>query len=54
MKRESVRIELLINPFCLYDRDFTRLSQLCEKYTLTLNTHNLWDIDDEDLVGLPG
>ena len=43
------KIELLINPFCLGDRDFSILSKKCEKYGLTLDVFNLWDIEDEDL-----
>jgi len=53
MKPGKVKVDLLINPFCLCDRDFTRLSRLCEKYALKLNAYNLWDIDDGDLVGFP-
>jgi hypothetical protein len=47
------KIELLINPFCLGDRDLSILSKKCEKYGLTLGVFNLWDIEDEDLDKLP-
>lgn len=53
MKQGEVKVELLINPFCLSDRDFSRLSGLCDRHALTLNTYNLWDIVDGDLDGLP-
>ena len=53
MKPGEVKVELLINPFCLSDRDFSRLSRLCERYALRLNTYNMWDIEEGDLDGLP-
>ena len=53
MKSEKVKIELLINPFCLCDRDFSRLSEICTRHKVTFDTYNLWDIDDEDVYGLP-
>ena len=51
---EKLKIELLINPFCLCDRDFGRLSEICKKHKVAFDTYNLWDIDDEDLDNLPG
>jgi len=53
MKPGEAKVDFLINPFCLSDRDFSRLSGLCERYSITLNTYSMWDIEDEDLVGLP-
>jgi len=53
MKPSEVKVDFLINPFCLSDRDFSRLSGLCERHALTLNTYSLWDIGDGDLDGLP-
>lgn len=53
MKPGNIKVDFLINPFCLCDRDFSRLSRLCERHALTLNTYNLWDIDDGDLDRLP-
>jgi len=53
MKPGEVKVDFLINPFCLSDRDFSRLSGLCERHSITLNTYNMWDIEDGDLDGLP-
>ena len=49
----KVKVEFLINPFCLSDRDFSRLDGLCKKYSIALNAYNMWDIEDCDLDGLP-
>lgn len=51
--RENVKIELLINPFCLCERDFLVLDKLCKKHNLTFDAYNLWDIDDKDVNKLP-
>ncbi len=48
-----MKVELLINPFCLCDRDYRVISEKCRKYGLTLKTCNLWDIDNEDIDTLP-
>jgi len=53
MRPGEVKVDFLINPFCLSDRDFSRLSGLCERYALMLNAYNLWDIEDGDIDGLP-
>ena len=51
--RQKVNIELLINPFCLSDRDYGRLSELCRKFKVTFDTHDLWDLDDREVDELP-
>ncbi|HEY41622.1 MAG TPA: hypothetical protein G4O18_07160 [Dehalococcoidia bacterium] len=48
-----MKVELLINPFCLCDRDYAVITEKCHKYGLTLTTYNLWDIDDGDIDTLP-
>ena len=48
-----MKVELLINPFCLCDRDYIVINEKCHKYGLTLKTYNLWDIDDGDIDTLP-
>ena len=53
MNSEKVKIELLINPFCLCDRDFNRLREICARHKVTFDTYNLWNIDDKDVDGLP-
>ena len=52
IKSNEIKIELLINPFCLCDRDFRILNEVCNKYNLSLDTYNLWDID-ADIDNLP-
>ena len=53
MIHKRISIELLINPFCLCERDFVRLSKICEKHQVAFETYNLWDIDDENVDELP-
>ena len=53
MEPEKVKIELLINPFCLCARDFGVLSKICKEQKVTFDAYNLWDIDDKDLAKLP-
>jgi len=53
MIKDQIKIELLINPFCLCERDFNRLGEICKKHNLQFETYNLWNIDDEDLDILP-
>jgi len=53
MEQKKVKIELLINPFCLCERDFLRLSEICKKHKVTFDTYNLWNIDDKDVDKLP-
>lgn len=48
-----MRVELLINPFCLCDRDFRIVSEKCKKRGLSLTVYDLWEIDDEKLDTLP-
>jgi hypothetical protein len=53
VEKGTIRIELLLNPFCLCERDFLRLSDICRNRNLTFSVYNLWDIRDEDVDGLP-
>ena len=53
MEPEKVKIELLINPFCLCERDLGVLSKICKEQNVTFDAYNLWDIDDKDLDKLP-
>ena len=53
MKPKKVKVEFLINPFCLCARDFGVLSEICKKHNVTFDTYNFWDIDDEDVDKLP-
>lgn len=42
-----------MNPFCLCERDYLKIKDLCDSHNLKLNIYNLWDIEDEDLTSLP-
>ena len=53
MKPKKVKVEFLINPFCLCARDFGVLSEICKKHNVTFDTYNFWDIDDEAVDKLP-
>jgi len=53
VEQPDLTIELLINPFCLCDRDIGVLGGICKKHGVAFVTHNLWEIDDEDVYGLP-
>ncbi len=48
-----MRVELLVNPFCLCDRDFRIVSEKCQRLGLSLTVYNLWEIEDADLSTLP-
>jgi hypothetical protein len=57
-ERELVRaqsnfVELLVNPFCMAERDVDSIGRICEAQGVHLKVYNLWDIDDEDLGTLP-
>ena len=53
MGPEKVKIELLINPFCLCARGFGVLSKICKEQNVTFDSYSMWDIDDKDLDRLP-
>lgn len=42
----DVRVELLLNPFCLADRDSRTVSDVCKQMGVICNEYNMWDIDD--------
>ena len=43
-----VRVDLLINPFCMASRDLGTVQGLCEEMGAELHVHNLWEIGDND------
>ena len=49
----DVKIELLLNPFCMADRDRESVSKVCEEFKVPLTTYNPWEIEDSDLSKLP-
>lgn len=53
MAVRSLKIEFLVNPFCLCDRDYDVLTKLCEKRKVTFDIYNLWNINDTILDKLP-
>jgi hypothetical protein len=53
MKRETVKVELLLNPFCFEEVHFLEVSKICEELAVPLRVYNPWDIDDAQLNELP-
>lgn len=54
MKAGDVAVEVLINPFCMAERDADIVRKLCRGLGVSVSVHNMWDIDDADLPHLPG
>ena len=48
----SVQVELLVNPFCMAERDCGTVGQLCRDLGCDLRVLNMWDIDD-DMATIP-
>ena len=53
MNHQKCKIELLLNPFCLCERDYCKLRDICHKHKLTFDTYNLWELNDKDVDKLP-
>ncbi|MCE5218188.1 hypothetical protein LLH03_14285 [bacterium] len=49
----GVQVELLVNPFCMADRDSGTIGDVCREFGVSCRVLNIWDIDD-DMAGLPG
>lgn len=54
MNQPKCKIELLVNPFCLCERDYCKLRDICKQHQLEFETYNLWELDDTDVEKLPG
>ena len=50
----EIKVELLVNPFCMADRDVDTIDNICRENGVFLDIYNTWEIDDNDLPGLPG
>jgi hypothetical protein len=48
-----MRVDLLVNPFCMAERDVESIRGICERLGAVLNVYNLWDIDDDALGEVP-
>lgn len=48
-----MRVDLLVNPFCMAERDVESIRGICDQHGASLNVYNLWDIDDEALDEIP-
>ncbi|MBN1351460.1 hypothetical protein JXJ21_18735 [candidate division KSB1 bacterium] len=42
----SVTVELLVNPFCMADRDSETVTQVCAEAGVTCRILNIWEIYD--------
>jgi len=49
----GVQVELLVNPFCMAERDSGTVGEICRQLGVGVRVLNLWDIDD-DMAGIPG
>jgi hypothetical protein len=54
MERESVKVELLVNPFCFEEVHLCEVRKICAELGVPLAVYNPWDIDDEELGEIPG
>ena len=48
-----MKIDILVNPFCMAERDVASIGNICEKQNVDLVIHNLWHIDDDNIDKLP-
>ena len=48
----QVNVELLVNPFCMADRDNETVKAICTKLGVNYRLFNIWEIDDE-MDGIP-
>jgi len=46
-------VELLVNPFCMADRDFGSVKEVCDRHDVSMQVYNLWEIDDGQLDTIP-
>jgi hypothetical protein len=53
MKQQSTSVELLVNPFCMAERDVDSIDRICVAQGVHMKVYDLWNIDDEDLGTLP-
>lgn len=50
---KNERIDLLLNPFCMADRDAQAVTELCNELNLDLEILNPWEIGEDQLAKLP-
>ena len=48
-----MKVDLLVNPFCMAQRDVDSIRNICDKHGVALNLYNFWDIEDVHLYKLP-
>ena len=53
MKTPPTVVELLVNPFCMADRDVASIQNVCDARGVKLHIYNTWEIDDEQLDAIP-
>ncbi len=54
MTEKTRRVELLLNPFCMADRDSEVIIELCNKLNVEVAVYNTWQITDARVLALPG
>ncbi len=53
MKVEPPTVELLVNPFCMAQRDVATIGGICDTRGVRMTVYDLWEIDDAQLGNLP-
>ena len=53
MRTQPPIVELLVNPFCMADRDVDSIRRVCEEHGVQMNVYNLWETHDEQLSDIP-
>ena len=48
----DVNVELLVNPFCMADRDSETVTAVCDELGVSCQILNIWDMD-EQIQGIP-
>lgn len=43
----NVKVELLVNPFCMADRDSETVKKVCDDSGVQCRVLNIWEIDDQ-------
>ena len=51
--KEKKTVELLLNPFCMADRDKETFLEICSKLDVELAIYNTWEMTDDRLPELP-
>ena len=48
-----MKTDMIVNPFCMSDRDVASIGTICVNQNVDLVIHNIWNIDDDNINELP-